>query len=111
MTTNDEQPEQQEGEDTYLSIAAIAGDTYMNERVRACYAQQTDSGSGNAEDPASWSWNNRYDWASAPGWGSAWEYAINSGNTEPGKDPSVITDLMILNQVQQMLGLLRGDEG
>jgi len=83
--------------DSYLSISAIANNTFMQERVRSCYAQQTE------EDPVQWVWNNRYDWAAAPGWGAAWESALASNITEPGKDPTVITDGMILSQIQSML--------
>ena len=85
--------------DTYLSISAIANDAFMQERVRACYAQQTQD-----SDPVKWSWDNRYDWAAAPGWGAAWESALAGNVPEPGKDPSVITDEQILAQVQAMVG-------
>ena len=84
--------------DSYLSISAIANDPNMAERVRACYAQQTDD-----TDPVKWAWDNRYDWASAPGWGAAWDSALASDNPSPGSDPAVITDEMILAQVQAML--------
>jgi len=83
--------------DTYLTISTIANDTYMQERVRACYAQETDG-----TDPVKWAWDNRYDWAAAPGWGAAWDSALAGNVTDPGKDPSVITDEQILAQVQSM---------
>ena len=85
--------------DTYLAISAIANDAHMQERVRACYAQQTEG-----SDPVNWAWTNRYDWASAPGWGEAWDSALASGVEEPGKDPAVISDDQVLSQVQSMLG-------
>ena len=83
--------------DSYLAISAIANDAYMQERVRACFAQQTDD-----VDVVKTVWDTRYDWAAAPGWGAAWESALAANVEEPGKDPGVITDEMILSQVQAM---------
>ena len=85
--------------DTYSAVSAVANDAFMQERVRACYAQQTPG-----LDPVKWTWDHRYDWAAAPGWGAAWESALASNIEQPGKDPSVITDEQILSQVQAMVG-------
>lgn len=89
--------------DSYLAIAAIANDKHMQERVRACYAQQTET-----LDPTHTVWQTRYDWASAPGWGASWESALANGIEEPGKDPAVISDAQILSQVQAMLDTTGG---
>ena len=85
--------------DPYLSIADAAGSYNLQRRVTACAAQQNAPG-----DPEQWTIANRYEWASAPGWGAAWDSALASGITDPGSDPSVITDEQILAQVQAMLG-------
>jgi hypothetical protein len=55
-----------------------------------------------------WVVNNSYLIASEPGWGAAWDYALNvhSGDTDPydpGADPGVITDGMILSAVQALI--------
>ena len=85
--------------DSYLSISAIAADHAMQTRVTACAAQQ------DAPDPEQWAIGNRYGWASSPGWGAAWDSALAGGVPDPGTDPSVISDGMILAAVQQMLGI------
>jgi hypothetical protein len=85
----------------YLTVSTIAADAAMRSRVAAAYAvEQNGPASVGAEQ---WAYSNAYWWASAPGWADAWDYAVNSGNTTPGDDPAVITDAMILSQVQLML--------
>jgi hypothetical protein len=85
--------------DSYGSIADAADSGSLQRRVTACAAQQGVEG-----DPWSWAWDNRYEWAASPGWGAAWDSAVASENPDPGADPAVITDQMILSQVQGMLG-------
>ena len=84
--------------DTYLDISAVSESPSMQRRVSACAAQQNAPG-----DPWAWMWDNRLGWAAAPGWGAAWASAGAAGNPDPGADPAVITDGMILTQVQTML--------
>lgn len=84
--------------DTYLAIADAADSYSLQRRVAACAAQQDAPG-----DPYQWAVDHRYTWAAAPGWGAAWASAEASGNPDPGADPAVITDPMILTQVQAML--------
>ena len=84
--------------DPYLAIAACASSSSLTSRVTACASQQNAPG-----DPVQWAWDNRYGWASTPGWGAAWASAEAAGNEDPGADPAVITDGMILAQVQVML--------
>src|SRR5262245_31740359 len=89
--------------DSYYSISQIALDDDMVERMRACTTQEMYTGSvsliTNALD---WVTNNRYVWASSPGWGAAWDSALAANNPSPGKDPGVITDGMILATVQKL---------
>jgi hypothetical protein len=98
--------------DSYLAIDAIANDSYMQARLNACATQQWELGAIDIGDtwgdgvtaPLSWVANSRYVWASAPGWGEAWESALASHPDDdtysPGKDEAVITDDMILSTVQ-----------
>lgn len=102
--------------DTYLAISAIATDENMTERIRAAATQQAHLGSADIGHDSSpfglavldWVANNRYLWASSPGWGAAWDYALaahpDDPEYEPGKDPAVITDGMILATVQALGG-------
>jgi hypothetical protein len=72
--------------DSYLSIAAIASDPYMSERVRACAAQQSELGSVDIDEPIAWTASERYVWAASPGWGegsrwrraSRWDLRVSS---------------------------------
>lgn len=91
-------------EDTYLSVWKLTDSVSMRNRVTACAAKEgvTDGASQPAINVDQWVWDNRWEWASAPGWGAAFEYAELSGNEDPGADPAVITDAMILSQVQAM---------
>jgi hypothetical protein len=87
---------------SYLTQDEIASNRAMVSRVAQCVASE-----GETEDPDRWAHENRRGWSSAPGWDAAWESAQVSHeadpNYDPGSDESVITDGMILSQVQGML--------
>ena len=83
--------------DQYLTIATVANDATMNQRVAACVGQQA------GPDPLWWADQNRYRWAAAPGWAAKWDSAVASDVPNPGADPAVITDADILAVVQPML--------
>ena len=83
--------------DQYLTVATVAADQHMRSRVAACAAQQ------GSTEPENWAYVNALIWASSPGWAAAWDSALTGGIAEPGKDPAVIQDSMILSQVQGML--------
>ena len=74
---------------TYTKVALVAADGSIQRQ----------------EDPVQSAWLNRYEIAVAPGWGAAYEYALNSGNPAPGRDPAVITDGMIQGQVQSVFAI------
>ena len=86
---------------SYLTQNAIANNRAMLDRVAQAAASEDIS-----SDPDRWTYDNRRDWAAAPGWDSAWESALVSHPDEPDYDPgtdeTVITDGMILSQVQSM---------
>ena len=96
---------------SYLTQSAIASNGWMTQRVAQCATEQGQADSDN------WTQTNRRIWAAAPGWDEAWEYAVNTHPPEPpdpenpvipppydpGQDEGVITDGMILSQVQAML--------
>lgn len=90
--------EEEEGPvDTYWGIYLVEESASLRYRVTSCAAQQ------GVPDPEPWMFMHRWQWASTPGWAAAYEYALNTGNLDPGKDPAVITDLMILGRVQELL--------
>lgn len=72
----------------------MAHDEDLLNRVTACVAVE------GARDPELWVQQHKWSVAAQPGWGDAWDYATNSGKTDIGKDPAVITDSMILSAVQ-----------
>lgn len=93
--------------DSYLSIAAIATDPWMARRLFAATTQQAHLGNvPEIANPTTWVLENAYVWASSPGWGEAWDYAVAmhpaDASYEPGKDSTVITDAMILTAVQDL---------
>jgi len=93
--------------DAYLAISQIANDHNMNERMRSAATQQQYLGSAPLiSDPIRWVGDNMYVWASSPGWGAAWDSALaghpDDPDYEPGADPAVITDGMILATVQEL---------
>lgn len=89
---------------TYLAQAAVADNQTMQQRVAQCAAEQAVNVP--PQSPDQWAYENRRTWAAAPGWDAAWESALAShpGNDtyDPGHDEAVITDQMILSQVQAM---------
>lgn len=98
--------------DSYLAIASIADDEAMNKRMNAAVAQQAQLGNlslnqiGNAYNLTTWVEDRRYIWASSPGWGEKWDYAVLSHegdpDYQPGEDAAVITDADILSAVQAL---------
>lgn len=99
--------------DAYLAISQIANDEHMTERMNAAVAQQNQLGTiaigswGTSRyNITTWVHDNSYLWASSPGWGEKWDYALAAHDGQPGyapgKDPAVITDADILTVVQTL---------
>jgi hypothetical protein len=83
--------------------AQMAQDTDLTARVAMCYATETRD-DPQREDPQMWASQHRWQWATAPGWDTAWDSALAAEVTAPGRDPGVITDAMILSEVQRIIG-------
>jgi len=85
---------------SYLNQADIAANGSMLARVAQCAAQQGET------DPDAWAFTHRRTWASSPGWDEAWASAQASHpddqTYDPGADEAVITDQMILSEVQAL---------
>ena len=94
---------------SYLTQSKIAADSFMNNRVAQAVASEP---TPTINDIDRWVYENRRDWAAAPGWDAAWESALVSHEDDPtyqpGADEAVITDSMILSQIQPMLPPLPG---
>jgi hypothetical protein len=91
----------------YLTQNEIATNASMMNRVAQAAASEDQF------DPDRWTYENRRTWAAAPGWDDAWESfkashpdpdPIPEGYVppDPGADEGVITDGMILSQIQAM---------
>ena len=90
---------------SYLTQNEIANNRAMLDRVAQCAASEGLSG-----DPDRWTYEQRRLWSAAPGWDEAWEYSKNTHPPvegepayDPGPDEAVVTDSMILAQVQSMI--------
>jgi hypothetical protein len=86
---------------SYLTVSRIAADPFMRLRCGACAAVER------IPDPENWAFKKSLLLAAQPGWSEAWESAQAAGNEQPGADPAVITDGMILAAVQAV----RSSEG
>jgi len=84
----------------YLTQTDIAHNSAMLNRVAAAAATEGAADAG--VDPFTWAAEWALVWAAAPGWADAWDSAKASDIADPGRDESVITDTMILSQVQAM---------
>lgn len=94
---------------SYLTQSAIAANGYMSQRIAQCVTSE------GHPDADTWTYEHRREWAASPGWDAAWESAMAShppdpdpdpnaplSTYDPGADEAVITDAMILAQVQLM---------
>ena len=79
---------------SYWDISQMSADLDLTSRVAACAAQE------GIPDPRQWAADRMLNIAAAPGWGEAWASAIAGGDQYPGRNPAVITDPMILSEVQ-----------
>lgn len=82
---------------SYTTIHQCAGDPAFNNRVTACCAQE------GADNPVQAADAMRWEVATATDIAAAYESAVLNENPNPGGDPAVITDQMILSVVQPNL--------
>lgn len=85
---------------TYSSIRNLATDGTLMGRITACAATE------GIETPDSWVAARMWKFASQPGWGDKWQYAVDNAtaNTNPdiGARDDVISDPDILAAVQAL---------
>lgn len=89
----------------YLDVFKMTQSGSLSGRLAAAAATEQQAGAdlGQGIDPENWASQHRWQLVSAPGWGDAWASAEAGENADPGADPGVITDPMILSQVQAVL--------
>lgn len=83
---------------SYTTINMCANDQAMLDRITACAAQE-----GADQPEYEMSVNLRWPVATYTEIAEAYEYAVNEENPNPGGDPGVVTDAMILAVVQPIL--------
>lgn len=79
---------------SFLSINTCVNDQSFIGRLNACAAQE------GAVDPVTKAFTLRWAVAASADIASAYDSALAAGNPDPGGDPAVITDQMILSSVQ-----------
>lgn len=82
---------------SYQTIALIAQDADLRQRLIACAAEQAKDA-----NPGHWVDQRLWRLAATPGWGASWASALLANIARPGWDESVITDAAILAAVQPM---------
>lgn len=88
----------------YTDVHAMTRNDALKGRIAAAASVEQNAGATLDEPDADiWAYRHRYDVCAAPGWGDAWASAMASGDPDPGSNPAVITDAMILSQVQAVL--------
>lgn len=83
---------------SYWDISNMVSDFDLRSRINACVAQE-DPG----ENPAVFTETHIWLLCADPAWSTAWSAAVGSANPSPGQDEAVISDAMILAQVQAVL--------
>ena len=89
---------------SYLAIAQMQQHPGLRQRITACCAQE------GAADPEQTMNDIMWTVCASAGWDEAWDYAVAlaiqagpQNATDPGMDPAVITDAMILSAVQPLI--------
>lgn len=86
---------------SYSSIQAIATDGSLMGRITAAAASE------GLETPDSWAASRMWKFASQPGWGDKWSYAVDTyqvnANPDTGIRTDVISDADILAAVQAIV--------
>ena len=85
---------------SYLTQDGIANNQAMLARVGQAAAEE------GMVNPDRWVFDYRRTWSAAPGWDDAWASALVTHpepEYDPGSDEGVITDGMILSEVQLLL--------
>lgn len=88
---------------SYHAQYQMAYDQSLCGRMVAATASEHQAGN-TQEDPERFVADNRHYLVASSEWAAAWDSALAAENPDPGADPGVITDQMILSSVQSLLG-------
>lgn len=88
---------------SYSSIAQAAVSSSLRVRIAACVAQEGHAGLTLQTGALMQADSIQWQCCAEPGWDHAWESALAGNVLDPGADPAVITDAMILSAVQKHL--------
>lgn len=83
-------------EDPYGAISDVRESGSLARRIATCAFKEGEPA------PEQWTYDHRWEWSAAPGWGAAFASAEASGNPDPGDSDDVITDGMVLAEVQRI---------
>lgn len=84
---------------TYNTIWTSVGDEALRGRITACVAQESRVG----DDPYALFLQVQWPVITAQDIEAAYAYALSQDKADPGADPTVVTDQMILSHVQAAL--------
>jgi hypothetical protein len=86
----------------YYDVSLLAADADFIDRATAAYATEVVDVPGHPL-PDQWTPQHIWEIAAQPGFGDAYASALAGGVPDPGRDPAVITDPMLLSAVQTLL--------
>jgi hypothetical protein len=81
----------------YIDVANMVKSVSLTEREYAAVSKE------GIDPPEGWQFERRWRLAASPGWDAAWASAVAGGDEDPGSNPGVITDGMILSAVQALI--------
>jgi hypothetical protein len=82
-----------------MDQANLSRDGDFNLRIAAAATVEID---GAETNPLLWAGEHQWQLAAAPGFADAYASAVAGGVPNPGADPSVISDAMILSAIQAL---------
>ena len=88
---------------TYYTAWLMTQNIDLTMRVAASAQQEADYRGTPIGDVEGWAHDRRWDWATQTDWIAAVQAAIDTGITEWGKAPDVVTDQHILSYVQSTI--------
>lgn len=88
---------------TYYTAWQITQNFDLANRIAASAQQESEAKGTPIADVEAWARERRWDWATQTDWIAAVQAAQDTGITEWGKSPSVVTDQHILSYVQAAL--------
>jgi hypothetical protein len=86
---------------TYWDQALLSNDLEFQQRLGAAAAVEVDVPAG--QSPLGWAADHQWQIAASPGFADAYASALAADVPNPGRDPAVISDQMILSAIQALI--------